>query len=107
MFINKNKCNIKHDFCASKFLGNQNSLGCTSEGMHSIIPLLALINTRKGGVSYVADFKLQNNSLHGNDIGYFVGLKKPKTLAEQLMKEYYPTIIKNFVKSGIPNEGKF
>uniref|UniRef100_A0A183CIW9 COesterase domain-containing protein n=1 Tax=Globodera pallida TaxID=36090 RepID=A0A183CIW9_GLOPA len=44
------------------------------ESMHAEAFLTALVNTRKGGQSFVGEFEIANYSNHANDMYFFVGL---------------------------------
>lgn len=80
-----------------------------SDLVHATAFQLAIINARKGGQSYNAVFSLKNNTVHANDMFYFIGfhdVNRVLSQAEELMKIYYPKMIKNFVKYGNPDKGK-
>ncbi|KAI3415638.1 hypothetical protein GPALN_005235 [Globodera pallida] len=72
------------------------------ESMHAEAFLTALVNTRKGGQSFVGEFEIANYSNHANDMYFFVGLHEVPMdrLDVKLMDWYYPQMIKNFFDNG-------
>ncbi|KAI1715815.1 carboxylesterase family domain-containing protein [Ditylenchus destructor] len=74
------------------------------ESIHAQAFQISLVNARKGAPTYRGYFTLANHT--GHDMLFFFGLHwQPVayTLAEQMMDGYYPLMIKNFLKTGIPD----
>lgn len=89
---------------------------------HATTVKMALENRRRGEESFVGIFAQANHSHHvsfletrfknfhsfqANDLTYFFGLHPIANMTEndKLMNAYYPKVIKQFVKTGIPDPG--
>lgn len=89
--------------CAEFYEGDKFK-NMTRDNFHSTAVKMAIENTRRGQPSFVGIFDQANHSHHANDLSYFFGLHPivNKTVDDKLMDLYYPKMIKQFIKGGIP-----
>ncbi|KAI6171250.1 COesterase domain-containing protein [Aphelenchoides fujianensis] len=78
----------------------------TRDAMHAFVVRMAAFNARRGQPAYLGLFAQVNHSKHADDLTYLIGLHpiaRP-TENDRLMDEWYPRMIKNFIKGGPPVE---
>ncbi|KAI6221018.1 Carboxylic ester hydrolase [Aphelenchoides fujianensis] len=80
----------------------------TRDAMHAFVVRMAAFNARRGQPAYLGLFAQVNHSKHADDLTYLIGLHPIARMTEndRLMDEWYPRMIKNFIKGGAPVEGK-
>ncbi|KAH7689616.1 Protein E01G6.3, partial [Aphelenchoides avenae] len=81
-------------------------LPISADTFHAEAYIQAYVNALKGGDSYLLSFDLENHTSHANDLTFFFGLHpvqgRNMTPEEQLMDEYYPEMVKRFLRTGKP-----
>uniref|UniRef100_A0A914HUM0 Carboxylesterase type B domain-containing protein n=1 Tax=Globodera rostochiensis TaxID=31243 RepID=A0A914HUM0_GLORO len=101
---------VAYDACIDRYNATfmqEKNMRISYESMHASAFLTALVNTRKGGQSFVGEFEIANYSSHANDMYFFVGLHEVPMdrLDVKLMDWYYPQMIKNFLDGKAPDKG--
>ncbi|KAI6218356.1 COesterase domain-containing protein [Aphelenchoides fujianensis] len=81
----------------------------TRDAMHAFVVRMAAFNARRGQPAYLGLFAQVNHSKHADDLTYLIGLHPIARMTEndRLMDEWYPRMIKNFIKGGPPVEGEW
>lgn len=67
-----------------------------------------MINTLRGGTTYLSLFSLAGRDMHAADLLYFFSFHYNlfRYIPEDyLMDAYYPKFIKRFVREGVPDKG--
>ncbi|KAH7711036.1 Protein C23H4.4 a [Aphelenchoides avenae] len=81
-------------------------LPISADTFHAEAYIQAYVNALKGGDSYLLSFDLENHTSHANDLTFFFGLHpvqgRNMTPEEHLMDEYYPEMVKRFLRTGKP-----
>ncbi|KAI6219304.1 Carboxylic ester hydrolase [Aphelenchoides fujianensis] len=80
----------------------------TRDAMHAFVVRMAAFNARRGQPAYLGLFAQVNHSKHADDLTYLIRLHSIARMTEndRLMDEWYPRMIKNFIKGGPPVEGE-
>uniref|UniRef100_A0A1I8AMB0 COesterase domain-containing protein n=1 Tax=Steinernema glaseri TaxID=37863 RepID=A0A1I8AMB0_9BILA len=77
-----------------------------AEAIHAINYRDAVTWHSKGAPIYLDSFQMPNRSTHANDMFFALGLHYSDHLTEgeKFMDQYYPQVLRNFVKTGRPDE---